>query len=135
TQLNATALVLRAGTRLAQQSQAFDRAYPWLDQIITLTEPRTPADTVGFRAAVRTPGSFWYALASMQTIGGLVADIQTRKNCAAAKALADRIERTRQAAIRGARISPAVINQILQTLQRYDTYLRQVKTQLKCTNF
>jgi tetratricopeptide (TPR) repeat protein len=135
TQLNATALLLRGGTRLAQQAQAFDRAYPWLDQVLTLTEPRTTADTVGFRAAVRTPASFWYALASMQTIGKLVTDIQTLKNCAAAKALADRMERTRQAGIRGARISPGVINQILQSLQRYDTYLRQVKTQLKCTNF
>ena len=51
--LNALVIMLGAGSKIAQAG-AYDRAYPWLDQLLQAVAPRTPADTVGPRQQIRS---------------------------------------------------------------------------------
>ena len=141
--LNATVIMLTAGSKLAQ-AQAYGRAYPWLDQTLTLVAPRTPADTTGPRQQIRTQTSFWFGVSSTLSLAGPYGDMvklindknapQARK-CDAAKAINDRIQRTKDALIRGGRVAPRFAQQMLDLLGRYEDQLPNVKRAAKCTNF
>src|SRR5207245_406336 len=73
---NAALIMLQAGSKIAQVG-AYDRAYPWLDQLLQVVAPRTPADTVGPRKQVRVQASFWYGLASTYSLPGPYSDMVT----------------------------------------------------------
>src|SRR5438046_8266917 len=67
--LSAAVFMLTAGSKLAQAG-AYDRAYPWLDQLLQIVAPRTPADTVGPRQQIRLQASFWYGVSSVASLSG-----------------------------------------------------------------
>src|SRR5438876_1208598 len=94
--------MLQAGSKIAQVG-AYDRAYPWLDQLLQVVAPRTPADTVGPRKQVRVQASFWYGLSSTYSLSGPYSEMVKSKSCADAKAINDRIARTKDALVLGAR--------------------------------
>ena len=57
------------------------------------------------------------------------------KSCTNAAALNERIVRTKEALIAGARVQPRFVNQMLQTLGKFETVMPKVKAQFQCTNF
>jgi len=132
--LNAMVILLGAGSKIAQAG-AYDRAYPWLDQLLQAVAPRTPADTVGPRQQIRVQASFWYGVSSVASLAGPYSAMVKSKNCDEAKAIADRIARTKDALIAGARVSPAFVNTMLTNVGKFEAVMPQVKKQFKCKNF
>ena len=132
--LNAMVILLGAGSKIAQAG-AYDRAYPWLDQLLQVVAPRTPADTVGPRQQIRVQASFWYGVSSVASLAGPYSAMVKSKNCDEAKAIADRIARTKDALIAGARVSPAFVNTMLTNVGKFEAVMPQVKKQFKCKNF
>ena len=132
--INAAALMLTAGSGIAR-SGAYDRAYPWLDQLLTVAQPSTPADTLGPKQQIRIQASFWYGLSSTLTLGEPYNQMTHDKSCEEAKTVQERINRTRDALFLGGRIAPAVATQMLGFLDRYAKAMTQVKAAFKCTNF
>lgn len=132
--LNASVILLTGGSKLAQAG-AYDRAYRWLDQTLQLVAPRTPADTVGPRQQIRVQASFWYGIASVASLGGPYSEMVKSKSCVNAKTINDRIARSKDALILGARVHPPTVSSMLQNLSRYEAIMPQVKKQFKCTNF
>ncbi len=110
---NAALIMLQAGSKIAQVG-AYDRAYAWLDQLLQVVAPRTPADTVGPRKQIRVQASFWYGLSSTYSLTGPYSEMVKSKSCADAKAINDRIARTKDALVLGASISPGFVNTTLQ---------------------
>jgi hypothetical protein len=133
-------IMLTAGQKISQ-AQAYDRAFPWLDQLLTLDAPANPADTLGPRQQIRIPASFWYGLGSIQTIGGpfqkMVNDGRKHpeNGCAEAKPINDQLIKTRTALLLGRRVSPQLVDQLLTGLGKYEAVMPQVKKAYKCTNF
>jgi tetratricopeptide (TPR) repeat protein len=132
--LKAMLIMLTAGQKITQ-SQAYDRAYPWLDQLLTLDAPATSADTLGPRQQIRIPASFFYGLASFQTLGLPFQKMLKDKSCSEGKVINDRLMRTRQALLLGRRVVPQTVDQILNNLVKYEQVMPQVKKAYKCTNF
>jgi hypothetical protein len=132
--INAAALYLTAGSGIARAG-AYDRAYPWLDELLTIVQPKTPADTIGPKQQIRVQGSFWYGLSSTLTLGPVYTKMTTDKNCDEAKAIQDRINKTKDALFLGGRIAPSVATQMLGFLDRYQKAMGSVKAAFKCTNF
>ena len=132
--LSATVFMLTAGSKLVQAG-AYDRAYPWLDQLLQLVAPRTAADTVGARQTIRVQASFFYGVASVATLAGPYSAMVKSKNCDQAKAINDRIARTKEALILGARVHPPTANTMLQNVAKFEAVMPQVKKQFKCKNF
>jgi tetratricopeptide (TPR) repeat protein len=133
--ISAAVILLNGGSKLAQQAQAYDRALPWLEQALELVAPRTPADTVGPRQQIRVQASFWYGVSSVASLAAPYAAMVKSKDCREAKAINDRIARTRAALELGARVSPAFVNTMLQNVAKFEAVMPQVKKQFKCTNF
>src|SRR2546427_12072299 len=67
---SAALILLNGGSKIAQQAQAYDRAYPWLEQTLQLVAPLTPADTVGPRQQIRVQASVWAGIASFSSLSG-----------------------------------------------------------------
>jgi len=132
--LNAAVLMLTAGSKLAQ-AQAYDRAYPWLDSLLTLVEPRTPADTTGPRHQIRVNASFWYGIASIVSSGVPYRQMAQSKSCGEAKAFSDRLKRTRAALELGRRVHEATVIQMLAAAKQYEAAMTSVRQAFKCTNF
>src|SRR3989442_153975 len=132
--LSAAVFMLTAGSKLAQAG-AYDRAYPWLDQLLQLVAPRTPADTVGPRQQIRLQASFWYGVSSVASLSGPYSAMVKSKSCTEAKAINDRLARTKEALIFGARVHPPTANQMLQNVAKFEAVMPQVKKQFKCKNF
>jgi len=132
--INAAALYLTAGSNLARAG-AYDRAYPWLDQLLTIVEPKTPADTTGPKQQIRVQGSFWYGLSSTLTLGDEYNKMTKDKSCPEAKDVQERIDRTKAALFLGGKIAPGVATQMLGFIDRYAKAMGQVKAAFKCTNF
>jgi tetratricopeptide (TPR) repeat protein len=132
--LKAMLIMLTAGQKISQ-AQAYDRAFPWLDQLLTLDAPTSPADTLGPRQQIRIPASFWYGLASIQTLGGPFQKMIKDKSCAEAKPINEQLAKTRTALLLGRRVSPQLVDQLLTGLGKYEAVMPQVKKQYKCTNF
>jgi len=132
--LSASVFMLTAGSKLAQAG-AYDRAYPWLDQLLQLVALRTPADTVGPRQQIRLQASFWYGVSSVASLTGPYTAMVKSKSCTEAKAFDDRLVRTKDALIFGARVHPPTANQMLQNVAKFEAVMPQVKKQFKCKNF
>ena len=132
--LSAAVFMLTAGSKLAQAG-AYDRGYPWLDQLLQLVAPRTPADTVGPRQQIRLQGSFWYGVSSVASLSAPYSAMIKSKNCTDAKAINDRLMRTKEALTFGARVHPPTANQMLQNVAKFEAVMPQVKKQFKCKNF
>ena len=132
--LSAAVFMLTAGSKLAQAG-AYDRAYPWLDQLLQLVATRTPADTVGPRQQIRLQASFWYGVSSVASLSGPYSAMVKSKSCTEAKAINDRLARTKEALIFGARVHPPTANQMLQNVAKFEAVMPQVKKQFKCKNF
>jgi tetratricopeptide (TPR) repeat protein len=132
--INAAFQMITAGSKLGQAA-IYDRAYPWLDQVLTIIAPKAPADSVGPVQQLRVQGSFWFGLSSTLSIGAPYGLMIKDKSCAEAKEMNDRLVRTRGAMTLGARIAPGVANQILGILTKYQDNMPKVKEFLKCKNF
>jgi tetratricopeptide (TPR) repeat protein len=132
--LNASVLLLTAGSKIAQ-AQAYDRAYPWLEQLLQVVAPRTPGDTVGPRQQIRVQASFWYGVSSVGPLFAQYSVMVKSKNCGEAKAVNDWIERTKEALIVGTRVHPPTVTAMLQNLVKLEAIMPQVKKQFKCRNF
>ncbi len=132
--LSASVFMLTAGSKLAQAG-GYDRAYPWLDQLLQLVAPRTPADTVGPRQQIRLQASFWYGVSSVASVSGPYSAMVKSKSCTEAKAINDRLVRTKEALVFGARVHPPTANQMLQNVAKFEAVMPQVKKQFKCKNF
>ena len=132
--LNAMVIMLTGGSKMAQAG-AYDHAYPWLDQLLTVLTPKTPADTVGPRQQIRIQASFWYGLASLQTLAGPYSAMTKSKSCEQAKAINERIKRTKEAMDLGARVSPPFVAQLQAGLAKYQEAMLKVKQAFKCKNF
>jgi tetratricopeptide (TPR) repeat protein len=133
--ISAAVILLNGGSKLAQQAQAYDRALPWLEQALELVAPRTAADTLGPRQQIRVQASFWYGVSSVASLAAPYAAMVKSKDCREAKAINDRIARTRAALELGARVSPAFVNTMLQNVAKFEAVMPQVKKQFKCNNF
>jgi len=132
--LNAALIMLNVGSKLVQAG-AHDRAYPWLDQLLQVVALRSPADTIGTRQQIRVQGSFFYGIASVASLGGPYSAMVKSKSCEEARAINDRIVRTKDGLILGARVSPAFANTMLQNVAKFEAIMPQVKKQFKCKNF
>lgn len=132
--LSAAVFMLTAGSKLAQAG-AYERAYTWLDQLLQLVAPRSPADTVGPRQQIRLQASFWYGVSSTASLPGAYSTMTKSKNCAESKAFNDRLVRTKDALIFGARVHPPTVNAMLQNVGKFEAVMPQVKKQFKCKNF
>ena len=132
--LNGLVIMLTGSSKMAQAG-AYDRAYPWLDQMLTVLTPKTPADTVGPRFQIRVQASFWYGLASLQTLAGPYSVMTKSKNCEQAKGINERIKRTRDAMDLGMRVSPTFVTQLEQGITKYQEAMLKVKQAFKCKNF
>jgi tetratricopeptide (TPR) repeat protein len=132
--LSAAVILLTGGSKLAQ-AQAYERAYEWLDQSLQIVAPRTAADTTGPRAQVRVQASFWFGIASVASLSAPYGEMVKSKKCGDAKTIQDRINRTKDALVLGARLQPTFTNTMLQNLAKFEAVMPQVKKQFKCTNF
>jgi len=101
----------------------------------SVVAPRTPADTVGPRQQIRLQASFWYGVSSVASLSGPYSAMIKSKNCVEAKAINDRIARTKEALIFGARVHPPTANAMLQNVGKFEGVMPQVKKQFKCKNF
>jgi tetratricopeptide (TPR) repeat protein len=131
---SAAVIMLTGGSKIAQAA-AYDRAYGWLDQTLQLVAPRSPADTVGPRQQIRVNASFWYGVSSVASLSAPYSEMIKSKNCGDAKTINDRLARTKDALIFGARVHPPTVNTMLQNVAKFEAIMPQVKKQFKCTNF
>jgi tetratricopeptide (TPR) repeat protein len=132
--LSAAVILLTGGSKLAQAG-AYDRAYPWLEQVLQVVGPRAPGDTIGPRQQIRLQASFWYGVSSVQPLFTQYGIMVKSKSCAEAKAVNAWIARAKQALITGARVHPPTANTMLQNLAKLEVIMPQVKKQFKCSNF
>lgn len=126
----AAVIMLTAGSKLAQAG-AFPQAYEWLDRTLSLVE----RDTEGPRRQIRVNASFWWGFSSFQTLASAWQPMAASKNCGQAKAFNDRLVRTREALVFGARVAPGPAANILKGVERYEEQMPKVKQAFKCTNF
>jgi len=136
--LAASVIMLTAGSKLAQQAQAYDRAYPWLDTLLQVVAPKNAADTLGPKQQVRVNGSFWYGLSSVLTLQGPYKAMTEIKGsnavkCNAARAVFDRLTRTKSALLLGRRVHPPTADQMLGFVAQYEKAKPQVQKAWKCS--
>src|SRR5213079_901701 len=108
-----------AGEKLVRAG-ASDRAVPWLQRTLALVAPRTPADTLGLRQAIRTNASFWYGLASMAVLPVEYQAMTKAKSCSDAKAFNDHLTQVRAALTLGRSVHPPTVDNTLQTLGKFE---------------
>ncbi len=135
--LAAAVIMLTAGSKLAQAG-AYDRAYPWLDTLLQVVAPRTAADTVGPKNQIRVNASFWYGLSSVLTLQGpykAMTEIKgsTAVKCSAARAVFDRLTRTKAGLQLGRRVHPPTADQMLNFVAQYEKAKPSVQRAFKCS--
>jgi tetratricopeptide (TPR) repeat protein len=134
--LAAAVIMLTGGSKLAQAG-AYDRAYPWLDSLLQVVAPKNPADTLGPKHQVRVNGSFWYGLSSVLTLNGPYQDMAKEKDkrlqCPKARAVFDRVTRTKAALQLGRRIHPPTADQMLGFVAQYEKSKPSVQRAFKCS--
>ena len=133
--LAAAVIMLTGGSKLAQAA-AYDRAYPWLDTLLQVVAPKTPADTVGPKQQVRVNGSFWYGLSSVLTLQRPYKEMTEKKGaarCPAAREVFDRLTRTKNALTLGRRVHPPTADQMLGFARQYEAAKPQVQKAFKCS--
>jgi tetratricopeptide (TPR) repeat protein/TolB-like protein len=132
--LAASVIMLTAGSKLAQAA-AYDRAYPWLDTLLQVVAPKSPADTVGPKQQVRINGSFWYGLSSVLTLNGPYQEMTKAKGaarCPMARDVFDRLTRTKAALQLGRRVHPPTADQMLGFVAQYEKAKASVQNAFKC---
>jgi len=134
TQVNAAAIMRSAGEKLVRAG-ASDRALPWLQRTLAIVAPRTPADTLGLRQAIRANASFWYGLASMSVLPAEYQTMTKAKNCTDAKAFNDHLAQVHAALNLGRSVHPPTIENMLKTLDKFEGAMASVKKAFKCRNF
>ncbi len=132
--LNAAVILLTGGSKIGQ-AQAYDRARPWLEQTLQLVAPRAPADTVGPRQQIRVQASFWYGVSLFQMLPPAYQAMVKSKSCNDAKDVNERIARTKDALLTGARVSPSFVNTLLTNLAKFEEQMPKVRQAFKCKNF
>lgn len=134
--LAAAVILLTGGSKLAQAG-AYGPAYGWLDTLLQVVAPRTPADTVGPKQQVRVNGSFWYGLSSVLTLNGPYQEMSKEKDkrqqCPKARAVFDRLTRTRAALQLGRRVHPPTADQMLGFVTQYEKAKPSVQRAFKCS--
>jgi len=137
--LTAAVIMLTGGSKIAQAA-AYDRAYVWLDTLLQVVAPRSPGDTVGPRFQVRVNASFWYGLSSVLTLSKPYQEMTKLKasdsqRCDKARAIFDRLDRTKAALTLGRRVHPPTADQMLGFVAQYEKARAQVRQAFKCRNF
>jgi len=137
--LTAAVIMLTGGSKIAQAA-AYDRAYIWLDTLLQVIAPRSPADTVGPRHQVRINASFWFGLSSVATLNKPYQEMtklkaSDRSRCDKAKAIFDRLARAKAALTLGRRVHPPTADQMLGFVAQYEKAKPQVVKAFKCGNF
>jgi len=118
TQRLTAAVIMLTGASKIAQAAAYDRAYVWLDTLLQVVAPRSPGDTVGPRFQVRVNASFWYGLSSVLTLSKPYQEMTKLKasdsqRCDKARAIFDRLDRTKAALTLGRRVHPPTADQML----------------------
>jgi len=134
--LAAAVIMLTAGSKLAQAG-AYPAAYNWLDSLLTVIgpTPRTSADTLGPKHQIRINASFWYGISSVLTLNGPYQDMTKAKGaarCPLARAVFDRLTRTKSALLLGRRISPPFGDQMRGYVAQYEKAKPSVQGAFKC---
>ena len=134
--LAASVIMLTAGSKLAQAG-AYPAAYNWLDSLLTIIgpTPRTPADTLGPKHQVRINASFWYGLSSVLTLNGPYQTMTKAKGaerCVDARAVFDRLARTKTALLLVRRVHPPTADQMLGFVAQYEKAKPNVQAAFKC---
>lgn len=137
--LTAAVLMLTGGSKIAQAA-AYDKAYIWLDTLLQVVAPKAPADTVGPRYQVRINSSFWFGLSSVLTIGKPYQEMakltaKDRQRCDKAKAIFDRLDRTKAALTLGRRVHPPTADQMLGFVAQYEKARQPIREGWKCRGF
>ena len=132
--LAATLVAYSGGSKLAQAG-SYERGYAWLDQAMIQLAPKSPADTTGPRQALRVQTGFWYGVASTLSLGPEYGKMVKDKSCDDAKAINERLNRSKQALLMGGRLAPRVAEQMLGILGKYSDQMPKVKQAFKCTSF
>ncbi len=133
--LAAAVIMLTGGSKLAQ-SGAYDHAYVWLDTLLQIVAPKSPSDTVGPRFQVRVNASFWYGLSSVLTLNAPYKEMTEAKGarrCELARAVFDRLSRTKAALLLGRRVHPPTADQMLNFVAQYEKAKPQVQKSFKCS--
>jgi tetratricopeptide (TPR) repeat protein len=132
--LAAAVIMLTAGSKLAQAA-AYNGAFRWLDTLLTIVAPRNPVDTLGPKYQVRINASFWYGLSSVLTLGAVYQDMTKAKGpskCVDARAVFDRLTRTKTALLLGRRVHPPTADQMLGFVAQYEKAKASVQAAFKC---
>ena len=133
--LAAAVIMLTGGSKIAQ-AQAYPGAYPWLDTLLQVVAPRNPADTVGPKQQVRINASFWYGLSSVLTLNAPYQDMAKEKvkaqQCPKARAVFDRLARSKGALQLGRRVHPPTADQMLGFVAQYEKSKPSVQRAFKC---
>ena len=137
--LTAAVIMLTGGSKIAQAA-AYDRAYIWLDTLLQVVAPRSAVDTAGPRFQVRINASFWFGLSSILTLGPSYQVVtklpaSDRQRCDKAKAVFDRLDRTKAALTLGRRVHPPTADQMLGFVAQYEKGRAPVRQAFKCKNF
>jgi tetratricopeptide (TPR) repeat protein len=137
--LTAAVLMLTGGSKIAQAA-AYDKAYIWLDTLLQVVAPKSATDTVGPRFQVRLNASFWFGLSSVLTLNKPYQAMtqlkpSDKQRCDKAKAIFDRLDRTRAALTLGRRVHPPTADQMLGFVAQYEKAKPQVIQAFKCRNF
>jgi len=140
TQRLTAAVIMLTGASKIAQAAAYDRAYVWLDTLLQVVAPRSPGDTVGPRFQVRVNASFWYGLSSVLTLSKPYQEMTKLKasdsqRCDKARAIFDRLDRTKAALTLGRRVHPPTADQMLGFVAQYEKARAQVRQAFKCRNF
>jgi Tfp pilus assembly protein PilF len=134
--LAASVIMLTGGSKIAQAG-AYPASYIWLDSLLTIIgpTPRTPADTLGPKHQVRINASFWYGLSSVLTLNGPYQQMTKAKGadkCIEARAVFDRLTRTKTALLLGRRVHPPTADQMLGFVAQYEKAKPSVQAAFKC---
>jgi tetratricopeptide (TPR) repeat protein len=132
--LAAAVITLTGGSKLAQ-ANAYDHSYVWLDTLLQVIAPRSSADTLGPKQQIRINGSFWYGLSSVLTLAKPYKDMTEAKGaarCPAARAVFDRLSRTKAALQLGRRVHPPTADQMLNFVAQYEKAKASVQNAFKC---
>lgn len=132
--LAASVIMLTGGSKLAQAG-AYPAAYAWLDTLLTTIAPRTSADTLGPRQQIRVNASFWWGISSVLTLNPVYQEMTKAKGaarCPSARAVFDRLTRTKAALQLGRRISPPFADQMLGYVAQYEKAKPSVQAAFKC---
>lgn len=135
--LAAAVITLTGGSKLAQAA-AYDAAYVWLDTLLQIVAPASRSDTIGPKFQVRVNASFWYGLSSVLTLAKPYKEMTEMKGsnavkCVAARAVFDRLTRTKAALQLGVRVHRPTALQMLGFADQYEKAKPQVQRAFKCS--